>query len=307
MSAFIPRLALVLQAVISAGTFLVAKDATEHLTPGQLAWFRIVCSAVCVTPLYFLSRRPRTLPARRDLLRFALLGFLGVTANQTLFLEGIHLSGAINAALLYSFTPALVLLLAVLFLGEKLSAAKIGGVVLAIAGVLLVLSAKGLAPTKGTLGDALILAAVVAWSAYTLGGKGLLRRHDAFTVIAWTFWFGALSILLATPWALAGLDAGAVPLRAWLGVLYLSLMTSVVSYVLWYWALRSMDASQVAIFGNLQAPFTALLAWAFMGDVPGLAVIGGGTLVLLGVTLVQRPAARRESVESAPPGGVPKR
>ncbi len=284
----LPHFALIAQTLIAAGTFLVAKEATDHLKPIQLAWCRILTSFVVILPLYLVARRGRPWPTKRDMLRLALLGLCGITVNQVLFLHGIHASSPLHAALLYAFTPVMVLAAAVAFLGERLTRPRLLGVILAVTGVVLVLSGRGLDLASGPLrGDLLILMAVVAWSAYTLLGKPVLKRHDALTVTTWAFAFGAASLLLMTPWAIAELDVSAVSWQGWFGVLYLAVMTSVVSFTLWYWALRFLDATQVAVYTNLQPPATALLAWWLLAEVPTWQVIVGGIMVMVGVTVTQ--------------------
>ena len=281
-------LALTAQTVIAAGTFLVAKDATSLFTPLQLCWFRIILSGVLVITAHAVTHRRRPRPRRADWPRLALLGFLGVSTNQVLFLFGISLSTPLHAALLYAFTPVIVLAAAVLWQGERLTAPKTLGVILAVAGVALVLSARGLTLASGPLrGDLLILLAVFAWAAYTLAGREALRRYDTFTVIAWAFGFGAASLLPFTPWVWSGFDPAGPGWKGWSEVLYLSVMTSGVAFTLWYYALRRLDPTRVAVFTNLQVPVTALLAWLFMGTVPGAQVIGGGILVIAGVSAVQ--------------------
>ena len=75
--------------------------------------------------------------------------------------------------------------------------------------------------------------------------------------------------------------------RGWFGVAYLAVMTSVVSFTLWYWALRFLEATQVAVYTNLQPPATALLAWWILAEVPTWQVIVGGVMVMAGVTVTQ--------------------
>ncbi len=85
-----------------------------------------------------------------------------------------------------------------------------------------------------------------------------------------------------------------VSTRAWLGILYLSALTSGVAFTLWYWALKRLQAGQVAVFTNLQAPTTALMSWVFFGEIPGGLVVSGGLLVIMGVTLAQLATRRAE-------------
>jgi drug/metabolite transporter (DMT)-like permease len=291
------------QTLIAAGTFLVAKDATALFTPFQLAWFRIMVSGILVWSVYAATHRGRPRPRRADLPSFALIGFLGVCLNQVLFIFGIHLSTPLHAALLYAFTPVLVLAGAVAMSKERVGPRKGAGVALAVAGVVLVLTARGLELSAAPMrGDLLILLAVIAWAGYTLAGKDVLRRYDPFTVITYAFGFAALFALPFTPWAWRGFHPADPGLRGWLELLYLCAMTSGVAFTLWYYALRRLEASQVAVFTNLQAPVTAFLAWLAFGDMPSWQVVFGGVLVLAGVTAVQlprRPAPARGTAASS--------
>ncbi|MCH7871554.1 MAG: DMT family transporter, partial [Planctomycetes bacterium] len=203
----LPRLALLIQTVIAAGTFIVANDVTQELGPLQVGWLRILLSFVFVLPFYLMTLRRRRIPDRADMGRLALLGLTGITANQMLFLFGIQLSPPLNGALFYAFTPVMVLVIAVMLLGERLTVFKTVGVGAAVVGVLLVLYANGLDLSAGPgRGDVLLLLAVSAWAGYTVMGKPLLEKYDALTVTVWAFGFGALSMLPATPWVFQDLD-----------------------------------------------------------------------------------------------------
>jgi len=283
-------IALIVVDFIAAGTFLVAKQTTTRFTPMELGWFRITLSFILIIPLFLFKNRGKAkpIPKGRDLLILMVMGLAGVTANQLLFLHGIHLAPPIDGALLYSFTPVVVLIGARLFLGESLTWGKAAGIAAAIFGVYLVLRTRGLDLSTAYLrGDLIMTMAVVAWAVYTLLGKQLMKRYDAMTANLWAFGFGALSLLPAAPWILGNFNWSGPGIGGWTGLVYLSLMTSVISFTLWTWALKSLDAVQVAIFANLQPPLTALLAWLIFSEIPTWEVVVGGTLVIVGVTLAQ--------------------
>ena len=277
--------AIIAQTLISAVTFLVAKDATHHFTALELAWFRIELSGVLAFFTWLFSRR---LPERRDWSRIALLAVAGIVINQTLFLLGLRYSTPLHSALLYAFTPILVLAGAVLHLGERLTWQKTAGVFLALAGVLVVLLAQGLDLSRGVLkGDLITLVAVFTWASYTVAGKALLARYDPLALTVWIFLCGALVMLPFGIPMIMHFDPSTPSTRGWLEIGYLSLVTSGIAFTLWYVALQRLQASQVAVFANLQAPLTALLAWLVFHAVPERTAIAGGALVLTGVILVQ--------------------
>ncbi|MFL5322516.1 MAG: DMT family transporter, partial [Myxococcaceae bacterium] len=130
--------------------------------------------------------------------------------------------------------------------------------------------------------------AVVAWVFYTADGKALAERLGPMRATAWTMIAGAL---LSFPFAPLVFKSAAVfhaSVVAISCIAFLGVVTSVISYLLWYYALSRMQASRVAVFSNLQPVATALAAWLVLGHELVWEVFVGGALVLVGVRLTQR-------------------
>jgi drug/metabolite transporter (DMT)-like permease len=229
---------------------------------------------------------------RRDLLGLAALGFVAVPLNQGFFLAGLALSTPAHAALLYALTPIFVFLLARARLGERATPLKITGIAVAFAGVLVVLLARGALGIEGAgetlVGDLLILGAVIAWAVYAVGGKIYAERYGAVTSTGVTLVAGTLLYLPLGLWASDAARFRALSGTGWASVAYLVVLTSVVSYVIYYWALARVEASRVAIWSNLQPVLTALLAWAVYGERITATFVAGGAMVIAGVLLTER-------------------
>src|SRR4029453_2030424 len=134
--------ALLLQAVISAGTFLVAKRAVAEVPVGTLMFWRFLLSGAVFSRLLLLLPGP-ALPPRRAVPAALLLGLLAGPLNQGLFFAGLQRSTAAHAALLYALTPIGVYLYSVLR-GREAPSARAGlGLLLAFAGALVLLLAHG--------------------------------------------------------------------------------------------------------------------------------------------------------------------
>jgi drug/metabolite transporter (DMT)-like permease len=284
------ELAMLLHSLISAGTYLAAKRALFELSPFELALVRFtLASAVYVALL--LRRPPRV--ARRDLLRLAALGFVAIPLNQGLFLGGLSLTTPGHAALLYALTPIFVFLLGAWRGEERATPRKLAGIGLAFAGVVLVLASRGqlagsAAARAGLTGDLLVLLAVVAWAVYVVFGKAYAVRYGVVAATGLTVVMGSLLYLPAGLLLSRAADFRALSGMGWGSVAYLVLMTSVVSYMLYYWALAREDATRVAIWSNTQPVLTALLAWAVYGDALTGTFVAGGALVIAGVLTTQR-------------------
>jgi drug/metabolite transporter (DMT)-like permease len=286
------HLVMLLHSVVSAGTYLAAKRALGELSPWELALARFVLAALCYAAL--LAPRRVRIP-RRDLLGLAALGVVAIPINQGFFLAGLARTTPAHAALLYALTPIFVFLLARWKLAEPTTAAKLVGIALAFAGVVVVLASRpagGLGSGGATLaGDLLVLLAVAAWAVFAVAGKRYAEQYGALASTGVAVIFGTIAYL---PFGLALSSAASfsrLSAVGWGSLAYLVLITSVLSYLLYYWALRRAEASRVAVWSNLQPVLTAPLAWALLGDPMGVGLLAGGAMVLSGVLLTQRGEA----------------
>lgn len=209
--------------------------------------------------------------------------------NQLLYLEGIKLTTPANSALLYAMTPALVFIFTLLVHREAPSFWKVLGILIAFAGVALIIFEEegGVLGRQHTLGNVLIFIAVIAWSLYTMHGKDLVGKYGALRVTGLNMFLGTLIYL---PFGLLASDLSAVKtmhVGIWEEILYLGIFASVINYVLWFFALGKLQTSKVAIFQNLQPVMTTVMALALGKAVLTLQLFGGGVLALLGVIIVQ--------------------
>jgi drug/metabolite transporter (DMT)-like permease len=283
------HLAMLLHTVISAGTYLAAKRLLDELPPWEVALARFSLAGLVFAAL--LSRGRVRIP-RRDWLAFAGLGLVAIPINQGLFLAGLSLSTPAHAALLYALTPIFVFLLARLRLGERATALELLGIGVAFAGVVVVLTARGAVSLGGSsrrlAGDLLILLAVVAWAVFAVLGKPYAERYGPVAATGAAVVAGSV-LYLPVGLALSDLSRfAALSSAAWASLGYLVVLTSVIAYLLYYWALSRSQATRVAIWSNLQPVLTALLAWAVYGERLTAAFLAGGAMVVAGVVLTER-------------------
>ena len=280
---------MILHSALSAGTYLAAKRALGELSAFELALARFSLAGVLYGALLW---RRRVRVARRDVAALFALGVVAVPLNQGLFLAGLERSTAGHAALLYALTPIFVFLIARARLRERATAGKVAGIAIAFAGVLVVLFARGVVGSgearSALLGDLLILGAVVAWAVYAVSGKVYAERYGAVASTGVSLLFGTVCYLpVGVALSRAGSFAALSP-GGWSAIAYLVVLTSVVSYVIYYWSLARAEASRVAIWSNLQPVLTALLAWALQGERLTTSFVAGGAMVLAGVVLTER-------------------
>ncbi len=272
--------------LIAGGTFPIAKVAVSSIEPFTLALLRFGVASVAMLIIIAATGRIRRIE-RRDWLRFVIIGLLAVPLNQLLFLYGLKYTTAGRSALYYGATPIFVFLMAIFYLRERATPLKIIGIAASFAGVAVIL--RGGRLDEGILlGDSLVILAVIAWAAYTVLGKSLLSKYGSLTVTAYALFVGTLAYMPIGLTRAIGFDYSQVPTVAWLSLLYIAIMTSVVAYSIWYWALARMEASKLAIFQNLEPVFAAILSLIMVSETFGFDFYIGGALVIGGVLLTQR-------------------
>jgi drug/metabolite transporter (DMT)-like permease len=272
--------------LIAGGTFPIAKIAVNSIEPLTLALLRFGIASIVMMVILVATGRVKRIE-RADWMRFIVIGLLAVPLNQLLFLYGLKFTTAGRSALYYGATPIFVFLLAIFYLKEKMTLMKSLGIIASFAGVAIIL--RGGRLDEGVLfGDFMVILAVIAWAAYTVFGKPLLHKYGSLTVTAYALLIGTLAYLPIGLYPAVKFNYAAVPLSAWLSLLYIAIMTSVIAYSIWYWALARMEASKLAIFQNLQPVFATILSVIMVSESFGLDFYLGGAMVIGGVLLTQR-------------------
>ena len=283
-------LVLVVANVVYATSYAATRLTLDHVPPATLALIRLVIGALVLIPVA-VALRPTGAPAigrgdRWSIVGMGVLGFAGAFAFSH---WGIARSTATNAALLITVEPISLILLSPWALGERLTRREGAGAALALLGAAAVV-VNGIPGITAALvphwrGDLLLLLAGLAYASYSLFGRGVLTRHPAIPVTAWSIAWGVLAML---PLAALEWSAGAsleITGRSVVGVLYLSLVITVLGYLAWNWALERVPAPRAAIFLNIQPLVGALLGVYYLAEPFTVFTVAGGALILVGLSL----------------------
>jgi len=280
-------LALGTTIILWASAFVGIRAALPAYGPLHLAVLRfLVATVVLGAGAYMLGVR---LPERRDLPRIVLSGLLGVTGYNLALNTGELEVGAGVASLLVNTGPIWTALLAQLLLGERLPAAGWIGIGLGFAGAGTIALGSGSAfgLSRGAL---LVLLAAVQLSLYSVVQKPLLARYRPVEATTYAILTGGLG-LLPFAWGLPATILSA-PLAATAAVIFLGVGPAALAYVAWAAVLARLPAGRAASFLYLVPPTALLVAWLWLGELPGPAALGGGAIALGGVALVARARRR---------------
>lgn len=285
----IGSLYLFLAAAFWGGTYVGSKYLLGSMGPFALVLVRYgLASLVCV-PILLLLRTAR--PAARDLRAFALLGFIGLTLTHSLQFAGTALSTAHAGSLITSSSPVFMVLFAALLLGERITLRTVVSLVLAGAGVVVVIGPgdAGAGP-KAVVGDLLLVAAGITWALYSVLVRRFSTRVSSFTLTTYISVFGALFALpLGVPDLLRtrSLDG-----TAWLAILYLGFISTILAYYLWNRGLQLVEAGTGSVFFFAQPLTGTLFGWLLLGERLTAGFFAGAALILAGVSVALFSAER---------------
>jgi drug/metabolite transporter (DMT)-like permease len=287
------RIALLSACFLWAVSFVATKIALEVTPPLTVVSLRLLVAAACFLPILLLGDRWRRISDRTTLLRLFGLSLFGAGLHYGFQTVGLQYTTASNASLYVATGPITILLLAVVFLRERLNVRKVLGVAIAVVGVLVVMdvgTTTGFALPQHVIGDLMVLASIVMWACFTVFGKRLTDHLGALTVTAAVTIIGALW-MAPIGWiemGRMGFSLAHIPVDAWLAIAYLGAACNFLAVLLYFAALERTESQKVGVYLYTIPPMTAAVAALVLGEVVTVNLVVGTVLVIGGVTLTER-------------------
>lgn len=282
---------LLLMALFWGGTFIAGRLLAGEVGPFAAAFLRFAVAGLVL--LQITLRRHRCLPMvpGKNWPAVLLLGLSGVFAYNVFFFKGLELVEAGRAAVIIANNPIAIALFAALLFGERLTAGKLFGICLSVAGAVVVITRgePGLLLQGGIgHGELLILGCVLSWVTYSLAGRFALRSLSPLVAVTWSALVGALLLFPAALYEGLLDHIGDYSARAWGCLLYLALCGTVISFVWYYQGIRAIGSTRAGQFINF-VPISAVLLSAWWLDEPLTgSLLFGVILVSSGVYLTNR-------------------
>lgn len=229
--------------------------------------------------------------AREDWPRIVLCAITGVAVNMTLFFMGLYLTTPINASLIMTTTPILVLVASALLIRERITGGKVLGIFLGMAGAALLLTyGKNLEfKQEQMLGNLFIFINAVSYGVYLVLVKKLMHRYHPIAVSKWIFLIGSFMVLPLGWKQLGEVQWAVFRLERWAAIVYVLVFTTFLAYLLNAYALAAVNPSIVSTYIYLQPLLATLIALGFGQDRLDGVKIAAGVLIFSGVFLVSRP------------------
>jgi drug/metabolite transporter (DMT)-like permease len=263
--------------VLWASAFPAIRVAAPELGPVGLSIVRLAVAALALLALApFIRVR---VPGRRDLLLVSGCAFFGMTAYQLLLNTGELYVPAGTASIIVAAAPLVSAGIAAAAFGEKLSASRVAGSIIAVGGVLVVCVARaGLSVSAAVW---VVVAAMFVQGAYHPLSRLLLRKYTALEVATYGMVAGTL---LTLPFLPAGwhqiITAGP---GAWTAAVYLGALPSAAGFVLWGYAVARLPVVTSTSLLYLVPAVAVLISFVWLQESPLPSELIGGVVIVLGV------------------------
>lgn len=251
-------LALIAANIIWGAGLPIYKWTLEIIPVYTFTFLRFFTGALIILPFAFRSFRFQT----RDLLKIILLGLLSVTIQIPLLFLGLKLSPSINAPIIISSGPIILIVFAIIFLKEKISQKLIIGTLISLGGVLLLVFKPEIfnGNFNTTLGSFFIFSATVCSVFQAILLKKIMKRNDIATIMFLTFMIGSIPLLPLVFSELNTFNFGLINFQAIFGLTYGIVLASVISHFLFFFGIKYLDVSNVGIFAYVDPIATILVA-----------------------------------------------
>lgn len=248
--------------------------------------FFIVC---CVFLLILLLQQKRfTKLQKRDVLPIFLLGILGVMVYHLGLNYGQQFISPGAASLIIATIPIQILILAAIFLKEKIGLIKVLGIIIALGGVL-VISIWGKKDASLEIdyifGAITVLIAAVMAAFYTIAGKKLLERYSGLSLTVYAMLLGSIGLIPLISNSLFE-EVSKMSINGWTAIIFLGVFSTVIGYAIWYIALKMKSASEITVYLYLIPVLATIISYFWFKDEITLMFILGGFLVITGLAIV---------------------
>lgn len=270
--------------------FTCIKLTQSQVGPYFTVWGPMLLATILLAPFIIkdIKKEGRSF---KDILVFAQLALLGAFPAQVFMTYGTQFSLASNAAVITLSLPVITALLAFFLLKEKMNKLRWISFIIAIAGVILCSTGdiKNMnLGSKYTMGNILIFLAIIGNSYYNVGCKKIAQRYSEMEMVFYTY---LVMVILLTPLVLYyERDVFTrIPIftaQTWMGMALLTFFHNFLSMILFFKALKVLDAVQVALSNYLITFLGLPIAAIWLGEKLNSQAIFGGVLVLASTLII---------------------
>lgn len=281
------HLSLLVANLIYAINYTFAKDVMPiYIEPSGFILLRVIGALSLFAIAYFIFVNEKV--EQKDLFRLAICGVFGIAINQLLFFEGLNLTTPINAAIIMTSNPILVMIMSFLIIKEKITFRKGLGILLGIIGAsALILNGGDISlDTNLQLGNLFVLINATSYGLYLVIVKPMMVKYHPITVMFYVFSFGLLYVIPFCFPNLAAVNWSIIPTTIYWKIAFVVICTTFIAYLFNSSALKQLNPSTVSIYIYLQPILATLFAIFRESDTLDETKIIASIIIFTGVYLV---------------------
>jgi len=281
---------LVLVTLIWGNSFIAIKHIIEYVSPLELVTLRFVPVGLTFALILLTTRRGKVWEMiQEETWRLAFLGLTGAVLYNVFLAWGETRVPAGTASLIIALNPAFIYILSLVLLGETFHWRRAIGLGIAFGGLFVII--RWGSGQVVSISDAryifITMLAPTMWAIYTVSGKSVISRHRPLLVTGVSMIFaGLFSVIFVRPSLLTKLPT--LPLSFWGAVLFLAWPCTVFAFLVWFNALKHMEASRVAGFIYLVPMFSISFSHWLLGEPVTRTLLLGAVVLIAGVWMVNR-------------------
>ncbi|KLU63899.1 putative amino-acid metabolite efflux pump [Desulfosporosinus acididurans] len=276
--------------LVWGANYVVGKWGMAGFDPLSFTVLRFVgASPILLLLLYALEKNIRV--ELKDCWSLALIGLVGVTVYQTLFMAAVKYATATNASLMLAVSPVFTAIFAWLAGQERLGSQGRRGSALSIVGVVFVLlfgTNKIALGWEVLRGDLIALLSSCIWGLYPVLAKRMLSKYSALKTITFSSLFGTVFLLLVGLKGVTELSWSTIPLSAWGSVLFSTLLVTAYGLVVWYYAISRIGVNRVMAYMYAVPAVAVITAAMILKERIHLLQIVGAVIIFGGIRLIRK-------------------
>jgi drug/metabolite transporter (DMT)-like permease len=269
-------------------SFIATKYLLDEITPETIIAMRLILAIVLLLVIAVYQKRDFSINIKSH--AYILLLALIAVFHLWIQVTGLKFTTASNTGWIIGTAPVFMAILGFFFFKEKLNILKISGIIIAAFG-LLMLVGKGNPANIDLIqnkGDLLVLSSAFTWGIYSMVNKKISLNYSPLMTILYLFIMMAIIIIPFNLNSAAIKSVIHLSGVGWISILFLGLLCSGVSYVIWAYALREMESAKVGTSLYFEPFVTVIAAWIFLREDITLLMILSGLIITAGVFLVNK-------------------
>ena len=252
--------------IIYGANYIIAKGIMPNkIGPSAFIFLRILGAGIL---FWILKSFIKEKVEKKDFLRLLFCGLFGITINQLLFFHGLNLTSPIDASIIMTSLPVIIMIYSFFILNEKITRNKLAGVAIgAIGAIALIAYGNKSGGTSSLLGNLFIFINAASYGLYLVIVKPLMKKYNTITIISWIFLFGFLFMFPFGIQDLLNTDFSAFTTSTYLTIGFVVLGTTFFAYLFNIYALNHVAPSVAGSYVYLQPAISfimvAIYAFAF--------------------------------------------